>query len=700
MTANDWTQTDVATSNVTTPDLFGGELFGDELIDMYNSDAVVGSNSDISSEIPNLLPQAPNTYDIPTTKISPESNNHISLNHPGSQVALAAAAIDDGLGSFRPSTSFSDLASLLPETTPCSVPSSTAVSMQLVTAPTPKVDISLNTNRITALSACGTNTPDLGQKKRIAGVKRANNVVRRTPAKVAKTANSTTLANVGSSAGQAALQLRQEQQAIQQVGHAENTPNPLSIGAGTNVVTGIMGVINSPPCLNPAVVSPTSTDSITSEAAAAAAAAVVAAAAVPVPPPAPSSGTTTEADFKSVAQAAVTNLILNAGTSKNEHGNVSSIENKKVDTSTSHIKALTSSNWVAACSGGVPTANTVVVAGVDSKANRARRQNLTPDERARQNRDRNREHARNTRLRKKAYVEELKRTLTELVSQRDTADLEKRHSAQRELEQREVRFRVMEEFLKLRGRNETSYARWVAILEDNFSFTLPITDYRKTIEKEEDSCNGLRSEQLLHGASEAMQDAEYLASFLQTLGNATLTDVPKPPVTLIYECDRKNFFMDGCNGVLVWSATTIGAVAEGAPMELTLKGNMRANFSPASNKLISAEVIFDTGNIATQLQFLDSPKLEHNHEEIIKCEIDAAAAAQAVANEADALLDSLQMPQLGSAVPSAITVMPSTGLVGMNSTAVSITSSDKGDLSDDSLDGVLPSAQTVVVTQG
>jgi hypothetical protein len=39
--------------------------------------------------------------------------------------------------------------------------------------------------------------------------------------------------------------------------------------------------------------------------------------------------------------------------------------------------------------------------------NRARRQYLTPDERARQNRDRNREHARNTRLHKKAYVEEL-----------------------------------------------------------------------------------------------------------------------------------------------------------------------------------------------------------------------------------------------------------------------------------------------------
>jgi len=701
MTANDWSQTDVVTSTVTTPDLFGGELFGDELIDMYNSDAVVGSNSDISSEIPNLLSPSPNTYDASRTKDPSESHNHEALNHPGAQIALAAAAIDDGLGAFRPSTSFSDLASLLPESTPCAVPSSSDVSMHPMhptTVLTVQAEMNLNSNRITASSACGTNISDLGQQ-RMSGVKRANNIERISSAKVARTENSTILANPASSAGQSALQLRMEQQALIQVSQtANNTPNPLSGGATLDARKGITAFLNPVPYSSPAVVSPQpclKSDVITSEAAAAAAA-VAAAVSIPVPPPVSSTSATTEADFKSVAQAAVTNLILNAGASKNESAKVSSIENKKVDTSTSHIKALTSSNWVAACSVGSTTANTAAAAAVDSKANRARRQNLTPDERARQNRDRNREHARNTRLRKKAYVEELKRTLTELVSQRDTADLEKRHSTQRELEQREVRFRVMEEFLKLRGRHEMSYARWIAILEENFTFTLPITDYRKMVEKDEDNYNGLKTEQVLHGASEAMRDAVHLASFLQTLGNGNDSGIPKAAVTLMYECDRKSFFMDGCNGVLVWTATTVGAVEEGAPMELTLKGNMRAKFSPASNKLISAEILFDTGNIATHLQVFDAPKLEHQVE---KSELVAAAAAQAVANEADALLDSLQMPQLGSAVPSAITVMPSTGAVRVNSVAVSVTSSDKDDSSDESLgEGSSPAhhmAQTV-----
>jgi hypothetical protein len=182
--------------------------------------------------------------------------------------------------------------------------------------------------------------------------------------------------------------------------------------------------------------------------------------------------------------------------------------------------------------------------------NRARRQNLTPDERARQNRDRNREHARNTRLRKKAYVDELKRTLTALVSQRDAAEVEKRHSAQRELEQREVRFRVVEEFLKLRGRNESNYARWAAILEDSFTMTLPNTDYREI------AADRGQYEQSLSGVSQVMSDSSMFAGFLQSLAKVSSGH----QISFVYNCDRKNFLMDNCTAVLYWTATSNGAI--------------------------------------------------------------------------------------------------------------------------------------------
>lgn len=69
---------------------------------------------------------------------------------------------------------------------------------------------------------------------------------------------------------------------------------------------------------------------------------------------------------------------------------------------------------------------------------------------------------------------------------------------------------------------------------------------------------------------------------------------------------------------------------------------MRAKFSPASNKLISAEFIFDPAHFASQLGNIKTTSAD-------------VAAAAAAAHEADALLDSIQMPAL-NAVPSAITV--------------------------------------------
>jgi hypothetical protein len=501
----------------------------------------------LSSEIPHLLP--PVDQDSTAAEI-----------HQGEHLELASSSFDDGLGAFRPCTSFNDLTSLLPASAP-SIVSSCDIMMSMV----PQVNMMIDTpvcGQKRSVSD-GSKVSEPAQKKKATGKARAPAPQgRRAPVK-ANNAPSTVL-----STGQAALKLRKEQQGLlqNQAGRAvKSTPNPLSVVTGVpgNVKTGIKatGASSGAPTsvAPPRPAATTKGDSITSDAAA-----VAAAVASTVPVPVVITGTPTEADFKSVAQAAVTNLILNVSTSKPE-GVLSSNVDDKVDTSTAHIKALTSSNWVAACSGGSVGDNddTSVSAG-DSKTNRARRQNLTPDERARQNRDRNREHARNTRLRKKAYVEELKRTLTELVAQRDAAELEKRHTSQRELEQREVRFRVMEEFLKLRGRNESNYGRWGAILEDAFTLTLPITDYRKVIEKDEGN-NGVfppKTEQVLLGATEAMEDSTHLASFLQTLGSAMEETHGKSPVTVSYQCDRKGFFMDGCNAVILWTATTVGAVAE------------------------------------------------------------------------------------------------------------------------------------------
>lgn len=288
----------------------------------------------------------------------------------------------------------------------------------------------------------------------------------------------------------------------------------------------------------------------------------------------------TEETFKGVAQAAVNNLILSAGqsTTRFEPGKTESNNNfaKAVDTTTAHVAALTSNNWVAACAASISdappgTAEAAQAAALAAasdpaaaKAARARRASLTVDERARQNRDRNREHARNTRLRKKAYVEELKRTLTELVTARDAAELERRHEKQRELEVREVRYRVMEEFLKLRARGSEAnlLARWIAILEDGFTLTIPRTDYRGMVHTNQIlrqvSIGSTEiidpTVQVLTGPTECFDDASKIAGFLQSLSNENIVQT--------YNCDRKKFMMDGINAMLEWTLTaTINEVS-------------------------------------------------------------------------------------------------------------------------------------------
>jgi hypothetical protein len=268
-------------------------------------------------------------------------------------------------------------------------------------------------------------------------------------------------------------------------------------------------------------------------------------------------------------------------------------------------------------------------------------------------------------------VEELKRTLTELVSQRDAAEFEKRQAAQREMEQREVRFRVIEEFLKLRGRNETNFARWAAILEDGFSLTLPLTNYRKTVE------SGIQTQfdQLLNGVSDVMADSSFFAEFLQTFGNGV---DGKGVVYFQYKCDRSIFFMDGCNAVLEWTAASVDASNEGSS-KLSLKGCFRGKFSPASNKLLSASLTFDTAILLSQIQRSQATGGHATAAEI--------AAAQAAASQADALLDSLQVPRIASSVPSAVNVV--------HNSSSSEASSEKGDLDSDDEEGDKANARAV-----
>jgi len=582
-TPTDWSAMDSAAveiSNIThdnthTSDLFGGELFGDELLDMY----VDSGNSDVADSMSN---------DIPSMLTTTKSDDQV--NQPNNNKGIVTG--QDGLGAFHHSNSMNDFTTLLENNQAQNgnilIPQQTQQLENNTQVPIMNIQPSAEKKRTLTVDQKAQGTPP--SKKRVVTVKSENN------------------APVNNNEADSAQNLA--------------TPDPLTSGerlahpgdpmlVSSHIALTQMtqpSVLNKTEQLKDTIVTPTTQQTITT------------------------TNTTqqhgvkekdlkTEESFKGVAQAAVTNLILNATNSANKSivtdDDSDSGFKKPVDTSSAHVAALTSNNWVAACAAsmtGAPPGTTAaaqaaaLAAANDpaaAKAARARRATLSADERARQNRDRNREHARNTRLRKKAYVEELKRTLTELVTQRDTAELERRHEKQRDLEVREVRYRVMEEFLKLRARGSDAnlLVRWVAILEDGFTLTLPKTDYRASFNrvtevKSEDDFKNDSSTQVLKGATECLDDASKVASFITSLS----TD--KSTTKMCYHCDRKHFMMDDVNAVLDWTLSANNMSQGGPGPEFAVKGCMRATFSPASNKLVCAELIFDTGAVMSELKAL------------------------------------------------------------------------------------------------
>jgi len=732
MSTSEWPQMDTSPVEIspgtigteTSSDLFGGDLFGDELLDMYHSAVVGNGGTDGVDSIPN---------DVLSPPVMPNLLLRIKGGNDGTDHDLPNPINSneyDGLTVFGPSTSMNDFTNLLENSNVSVIPPPPSAPVPMlpiktsdpISVPTGIGGAILEQSKKRSNAECNNisnmslpHAPDLSimNKKRVTSDDKGNTNV-----------------DIGQFITTAGLNKVKEEDASPGLNNDQrhhpgnimqrNTPDPFSMnimrggGLMNNISMGPVGVTNTinatckvGPLSTPGISTiPVPSSNLTvkmmpvnSSIMQTTARSGISKEIIPIPPS--QASIKTEESFKVVAQAAVTNLILSAGSNPprfdlghnvTDSDSDSSQHLKPVNTTSAHVAALTSNNWVAACAASINNAPPGTVAAAQAaalaaasdpaaaKAARARRATLTADERARQNRDRNREHARNTRLRKKAYVEELKRTLTELVAQRDAQDLERRHEKQRDLEVREVRYRVMEEFLKLRARGSDAnlLARWVAILEDGFTLTLPKTEYRTMVENQStamkrqvsiDNGSTIKSEahtsyssnQVLRGATECLEDASKVASFINTLvpnNNTHSSNI----ATMSYLCDRKHFMMDGVNAVLDWSTSTSGATAQGAISDLNVKGCMRATFSPASNKLICAELLFDTGIVSSFLNTI-------MHDQQVITNTNGSSLNNLCTTDTDALLDSVLPPVTSEAN-------------GMSSN-ITIISYEKGDSSSD-----------------
>jgi hypothetical protein len=103
---------------------------------------------------------------------------------------------------------------------------------------------------------------------------------------------------------------------------------------------------------------------------------------------------------------------------------------------------------------------------------------LTEEEKKQLNRDRNRHHARSTRLRKKAYVNKLKELVDGLHAERSEEARKRRVAVQHLAEVQTTRRKVLLNFLQYHSSFENDSRKWEMLLEDGFFIKQPLTPFR------------------------------------------------------------------------------------------------------------------------------------------------------------------------------------------------------------------------------
>lgn len=107
-----------------------------------------------------------------------------------------------------------------------------------------------------------------------------------------------------------------------------------------------------------------------------------------------------------------------------------------------------------------------------------KRKALNDDEKTQKSRDRNKEHAKNTRLRKKAYLLKLKEIVDSLESQKEKEDKEMTLISHNIFDKQAIRKNVVRLMLEYQSAGVVDRDKWATILDESVVFSCPITPYR------------------------------------------------------------------------------------------------------------------------------------------------------------------------------------------------------------------------------
>eukprot|EP00523_Entomoneis_sp_CCMP467_P017855 CAMPEP_0168807308 /NCGR_PEP_ID=MMETSP0726-20121227/1989_1 /TAXON_ID=265536 /ORGANISM="Amphiprora sp., Strain CCMP467" /LENGTH=930 /DNA_ID=CAMNT_0008859229 /DNA_START=68 /DNA_END=2861 /DNA_ORIENTATION=+ len=223
--------------------------------------------------------------------------------------------------------------------------------------------------------------------------------------------------------------------------------------------------------------------------------------------------------------------------------------------------------------------------------------NLSTDDKAQANRDRNREHARNTRLRKKAYLEKLKTTVEELCRERDTLVSERTGAASLLVEMHNTRTEVLMSFFALRSSNEKRRKLWSSILdESSFTCAMPVTPYRSFPASE---VQVSKCQRTIMGIDGMMADTSSLHVLFDSLVDKKR--FPNATIEFRYTLVTEESVVAGNQMMARWVMSTVNAIKYGALTEVTKQGMLCCKFNSA-HRIIGLELMFDVMAFMLQLK--------------------------------------------------------------------------------------------------
>ena len=214
----------------------------------------------------------------------------------------------------------------------------------------------------------------------------------------------------------------------------------------------------------------------------------------------------------------------------------------------------------------------------------------TEEQRLRYNRERNREHAKNTRVRKKAYMERLKISIDELCRERDALMSERAAAASLMLEVHSKRVDVLRSFFALRAGYGAEQKRelWSGILdESSFSCRLPVTPYQSFPSSEVQVSNCQRT---IVGVDAMIADAAANYVFLDSIVDRA--SYPDGKIKFQYTLVTEDSVVAGSQLMARWAMSTLNAKKCGSNTELQQCGMLICKFNSA-HKIVSIEIMFD-----------------------------------------------------------------------------------------------------------